>query len=174
MPTTPFQCGVLVVKPGENEPSQCDFIVAEHATLKDAQMTYQNHLEVHKMNGSFLNNPSASPTKGTKMKVASCPKWAKDQTYESFVRDFASWQAFSDLTPQQERGFLVEMLKNCEKDEVKMYYSKNIMNSKTIEVSVQGILNKLKERFGAKEKQEWNHLIDDLQKYKWEENKTSD
>ena len=48
------------------------------------------------------------------------------------------------------------------------------MNSKTIEVSVQGILNKLKERFGAKEKQEWNHLIDDLQKYKWEENETSD
>ena len=54
MPTNTFQCEVLVFKEGTNDPVPCDFKVPEHQTVKDAQLTYQNHLEVHKMNGRFL------------------------------------------------------------------------------------------------------------------------
>ena len=62
MPTDPFQCQVLVWKAGFEQPVQCDFIVKERASTKDQQVTYQNHIDIHKMNGSFfLRSMSLSP-----------------------------------------------------------------------------------------------------------------
>ena len=157
MPTTPFQCGVFIIKTGETMPTQCDFIVKEHSSQADAQKTYQNHLDVHKLNGTYLTNnfPERKDTtimdKGSKIKVTSCPKWVKDQSFESFSRDFKDWQKCSDLTSQQEKSFLVEMLKGCERTEVKQYYGKSIMNSKTVKHDVEGIMNKLHERCRSNE-----------------------
>ena len=51
MPTMPFTCEALIHKDGEAEPSKCPTVIGEYASLKDAQMAYQNHLEIHKMNG---------------------------------------------------------------------------------------------------------------------------
>ena len=101
------------------------------------------------------------------MKVTCCPRWVRDQTFDSYERDFKNWQKCSELTSEQEKGFLIEMLKSCEKEEVKEFYQKNIMNSKIIKHDVNGILTKLKGRFGRKEKEDWYDVIDCLQKYKW-------
>ena len=180
MPTDPFQCQVLVWKAGFEQPVQCDFIVKEHASIKDQQVTYQNHIEIHKMNGSFLTNSSEKKadahltSKGSKMKVTSCPKWVRDQTFESFDRDFKDWQKCSDLTPEQEKGFLIEMLKSCEKEDVKHFYQKNIMNSKTVKHDVEGILTKLRGRFGRREREEWYTFIESFQDYKWDESESSE
>ena len=179
MPTTPFQCEVLIRKDGETKPVRCDHMIVEHTSLKDAQAAYQNHLEIHKMNGSYLTSPSETQPstqkeKGSKMKITNCPKWIKNQTLESFERDFKAWQNFSDLTPEQERGFLVEMLKVCDRDDVKEYYNNNPMNSNTVNNNVEGILVKLRNRFGKKEKEEWNDLINTFQKYKWEDNESAE
>ena len=48
------------------------------------------------------------------------------------------------------------------------------MNSKTMKNTVSGILDKLKERFGLKEKEEWNSLLNDLQGFKWESDESSE
>ena len=72
MPTDPFQCQVLVLKEGEDRPVQCDFIVKEHASIKDQQVTYQNHVEVHKINGTFLT--SGSEKKSILIQLLKVPK----------------------------------------------------------------------------------------------------
>ena len=107
--------------------------------MKDAQISYQNHLEIHRMNGSFLSQATSSEVKvpapaikGSRMKVTQCPKWIKEQTYESFERDFQAWQTFSNLTPEQEKSLLIEMLKICERSDMKEFYARSIMNSKTL------------------------------------------
>ena len=48
------------------------------------------------------------------------------------------------------------------------------MNSKTLKADVEGILEKLKSQFGKKEKDEWNGFIEDIQKYKWNPDETSE
>ena len=179
MPTSPFQCEIFVRKTGVEGSTQCEKMIGEHANIKDSQTTYQNHIETHRMNGDFVTYKEETKydhrnQKGSRMKVSNCPKWIKNQTFGSFERDFQAWQKCSDLTKEQEKGFLVEMLKNCEKDEVKDYYSKNLMNSKTLESTVDGVLEKLKDRFEKKEKEEWNSLVDDIQQYKWREDESSE
>ena len=74
MPTTPFQCEVLIRKEGETKPVRCDHMIAEHASLRDAQAALLNHSEIHKMNGKYLTSHSetTSPNqrdKGSKMKI---------------------------------------------------------------------------------------------------------
>ena len=80
----------------------------EFQTLKDQQEALKNHLEIHRMNGTYVTGaaetkPSPTNVKGAKMKISHCPKWVRDQTFESFHNDFKSWQGYSELTDQQER-----------------------------------------------------------------------
>ena len=49
------------------------------------------------------------------------------------------------------------------KEDVNRFYLKHIMNSKTFKHDVKGILDKLKQRFGKNDKEEWKSLISDLQ-----------
>ena len=130
MPTSQFQCEVFMWNEEKTEKVQCVKIFPEHASIKDLQVSYQNHLEIHRMNGNFLSHETSSDVKvpaaaikGSKMKVTQCPKWIKEQTYESFERDFQSWQRCSDLTQEQEKSLLIEMLKVCETSDVKDYYA---------------------------------------------------
>ena len=88
------------------------------------------------MNGSFLSQSTSSEVKvpaaaikGSRMKGTQCPKWIKEQIYESFEWNFHSSQTISDLTPEQEKSLLIEMLKICERSDVKEFYARSIMNS---------------------------------------------
>ena len=119
----------MIFKEGVTEPVQCEKVIEGHQTIRDQQEAYRKHIEIHKMNGTYVStNGEPKPfsgAKGARMKDTHCPKWINNQMFESFHRDFTSWQQCSDLTNQQEKNFLVEMLKGCEREPM----LKNIMQT---------------------------------------------
>ena len=86
--------------------------------------------------------------------------YKKNQTFESFEKEIDQWKKVTIGLQSHVRDMMfVESIGNAENEEVKDYYTRNLMNNDSVPKTIDEIMNKLKDKFGKNPRQKWDDVF---------------
>ena len=131
--------------------------------IENARMTHEKEkmeffVKWHEK-GFTVNQLGGSESQAV-VKEVKFPEWVKDQTFESWKDDYEAYRKQmigrldeETIVCQQKkervRLKLLEMLKKIEDEKIKEFVKSSIINNESVKTTLEGIMSKLEDRFGA-------------------------
>ena len=139
-------------------------------------------MELHIRANHELRQPPAfsgnrqDPTMRPKQKIGNCTTWTENMTFEEWELDLKTWEnvAKNEYEPNTLLHLLKESLKTTPNKKVKDFYENVIVKDGQSVTSWTKIFDRLKDKFGRDEDEDWDHFVIRSGELKWGENKAAE